>query len=102
MNSPPHILCIAISCVYDILIYVLKSDIIIAGTEHCKGGKSVNANDIAMRLDRVLDSHRKELEFIGYGDRPLTKDEIVQLARTSYYTMSEFRDVLVELAKSIR
>ena len=62
----------------------------------------MTSNDLANKLDKALEAHQKELDFFISGDQPIGRNEIVQLAKTSYYTLAEFRDALVEFAKSIR
>ena len=66
-----------------------------------KGNNSLTSNELANKLDEALEAHLKELDFITSGDAPLSNDEIVQLAKTSYYTLSQFRYALIDFAKSI-
>lgn len=56
---------------------------------------------IPSKLDEALEAHLKELDFITSGEAPLSNEEIVQLAKTSYYTLSQFRYALIDFAKSI-
>lgn len=56
--------------------------------------------ELERRLDEALESHKKELDFISSGDIPLSRDEIIQLATASLYTLSQFRDAIVDFAKS--
>ena len=61
----------------------------------------MTTNELAKKLDNSLEAHQKELEFIMDGDEPLSRDAIIQLSKTSFYTLSQFRDAIVEFAKSI-
>ncbi|MEZ3426359.1 MAG: hypothetical protein K1W13_02995 [Lachnospiraceae bacterium] len=56
--------------------------------------------ELERKLDEALESHKQELEFISSGDVPLSRDEIIQLANSSLYTLSQFRDAIVDFAKS--
>lgn len=60
----------------------------------------MTVEEFAQKLDQSLDAHEKELKLIMEGDQPLSREEIIQLSRTSLYTLSQFRDVLVEFARS--
>lgn len=61
----------------------------------------MTSNELENKLNEALEAHLKELDFIISGDAPLSNDEIVQLAKTSYYTLSQFRYALIDFAKSI-
>lgn len=61
----------------------------------------MSVSELTRKLDKALEAHQKELEFVIAGDEPFSRDEIVQMAKTSYYTLAQFRDAIVEFAKSL-
>lgn len=86
-------------CWFSFVVYFLY--------RHChveyerKENNSLTSNELANKLDEALEAHLKELDFITSGEAPLSNEEIVQLAKTSYYTLSQFRYALIDFAKSI-
>ena len=62
----------------------------------------MTSSQLAKKLDEALEAHKKELEFIISGEEPFSRNEIVQLAKTSYYTLAEFRDAIVEFSKTCK
>ena len=56
--------------------------------------------ELEHKLDEALESHKQELHCISSREAPLSREEILQLAKSSLYTLSEFRDAIVAFAKS--
>lgn len=61
----------------------------------------MSVSELTSKLDKALEDHQKELDFIIAGDEPFSRDEIAQLAKTSFYTLSQFRDAIIEFAKNV-
>lgn len=57
-------------------------------------------HELERKLDEALESYKQELNFISSGEDPLSKDDIIQLAKSSLYTLSEFRDAIIDFSKS--
>lgn len=60
----------------------------------------MTAQELASRLDRSLEKFRTDLNLVRDGDTPLSKDESIHLADLSLSTLMQFRDAIVEFAKS--